>query len=77
MDILISCFWIPFELIAMLLFEAAFLRRRISYGKAFCVMLVFYILSVVNDTSLFYTVSPFLQKAFNITVGAISFPGHG
>ena len=72
MDILISCFWIPFELIAMLLFEAAFLRRRISYGKVFCVMLAFYILSVVNDTSLFYTVSPFLQKAFNITVGAIS-----
>lgn len=72
MDILISCFWIPIEIIAMLLFEAAFLRRRASYGKVFGVMLAFYVLSVVNDTSLFYTLSPFLQKAFNISVGVIA-----
>lgn len=72
MDILISCFWIPFELIAILLFEAAFLRRRVSYGMVFCVMLALYILSVVNDTSLFYTVSPFLQKAFNLTICVIA-----
>ena len=54
MDVLISCFWIPMEVSAMLLFEAAFLRRRVSRFQVFCVMLGFLVLSLVNDLSLFY-----------------------
>ena len=72
MDILISAFWIPFEIIAMLLFEAAFLRRRIPRIWVFAVMLVFYILSVLNDTSLLVEIPPFPQKAINLALCIIS-----
>ena len=72
MDVLISCFWIPMEVSAMLLFEAAFLRRRVSRFQVFCVMLGFLVLSLVNDLSLFYRLPPMPQKMVNIALGVIS-----
>ena len=72
MDLLISCFWIPLEVSAMLLFEAAFLRRRVSRVRVFCVMLAFLILTLVNDLSLFYRLPPLPQKMVNIALGVIS-----
>ena len=72
MDLLISCFWIPLEVSAMLLFEAAFLRRKVSRFQVFCVMLAFLILTLVNDLSLFYRLPPLPQKMVNIALGVIS-----
>ena len=69
MDVLISCFWIPMEVSAMLLFEAAFLRRGVSRARAFCVALAFVALTLVNDLSLLYPLPPLPQKMLNLGLG--------